>query len=109
MGTGPGVRRMAGPGSVTSRGAGPLIITVAGSITTTTGPGVRAASTTGFAAGGDQRWWPLSRWISHSASASAGIHSLITSVIRIHAIITTGTGTRIATGIGIATKIGIAL
>jgi hypothetical protein len=108
METGPGVRPMAGPGSVTSHGVGPLIITVAGCTTTTTGPGVRAASTTGIAAGGDQRWWPLARLISHSEKAYAGIRSLITNVTHIHVTITIGTGIEIATGIRIATGAEIA-
>src|ERR1700687_3907762 len=53
---GSGFHLMDGPGWVMSPGAGRLITMVAGSITTTTGPGVRAANITGIAVGGVRLW-----------------------------------------------------
>jgi hypothetical protein len=50
-----GFHLMAGPGSAMNPGVGRLITMAAGFTTTTTGPGARAASSTGIAAGGDRR------------------------------------------------------
>jgi hypothetical protein len=84
MAIGHGVRRMAGPGLDMSRGVGRLTTTVAGFITTTTGPGVRAASFTRSAVGGDRHSW---RSIStfHSATIFAGTRFRITKEILIRA------------------------
>ena len=95
---------MAGRGLDTSRGAGRLITTVAGSITIITGPGSRAASFNGDVVGGGPRW-SRSWSTSHSATTSAGIRCLITTGILIQiAIVTTiviAIGIEIAIGIGI--------
>ena len=52
---GSGLRLMGGPGSAMSPGAGRLITTAAGCITTTIGFGARAVSITGIAVGGVRR------------------------------------------------------
>src|SRR6266849_1111371 len=54
---GSGFHLMDGPGWVMSPGAGRLITMAAGSITTTTGPGVRIVNSTGTVVGGGRRWW----------------------------------------------------
>ena len=56
MAVGPGLHLMDGPGLAMNPGAGRLITMVVGFITTTTGPGVRAANSTGTAVGGGRRW-----------------------------------------------------
>ena len=83
---GPGVRLMVGRGWETSRGVGRRITTAVGSFTTATGPGRRAASSTGTVVGGGLRSWLSSRLISRSETISAGIRFRIISAIRIRGI-----------------------
>jgi hypothetical protein len=82
-GTGPGVHLTAGRGLDMNRGAGRLITSAAGFTTTTTGPGLRAATFIRNAVGGGRRWLRSSS-TSRSGTTSAGIRCRITSVIRIH-------------------------
>jgi len=77
-----------------NRGDGRRITTDVGSITTTTGPGVRAVSTIDTAVGGARLW---SRLASLSETTSAGIRCRITSAIHIRVTIVT----TIVTGITI--------
>ena len=83
---GRGFRRTVGPGSGMNRGVGRRITTAAGSFTTTTGPGCRAASFTRSEVGGGPRSSLSSRLISLSETTSAGIRCRTTSGIRIHDI-----------------------
>jgi hypothetical protein len=92
---GPGCRLTAGRGLDTSPGDGRLITTAVGSITTTTGPGRRAAITFASAVGGGPRWW---RSTSHSATTSAGIRCRTIKEIRIR--VTIAVTIVIDTGIG---------
>jgi hypothetical protein len=80
---GPGFRRMDGPGLVTNRGAGRRITTVAGSITTTVGPGVREVVTTEIEVGGVRR---SSHFTFHSITITAGIRFITTNAIHTHVI-----------------------
>ncbi len=96
MASGPGVRLMVGRGLAMSPGAGRLITSAAGSITTTTGPGCRAANFIGSGVGGVRRWWLLT---FHSATISAGIRCRITNTIPTHVVIDTTTAIVIAIAI----------
>ena len=78
---------MAGRGLVTSPGVGRLITMGAGCITTASGSGCRAVTSTRSEAGGDLRSLRLSILVFHSATIFAGIRCRTTSAIRIHDII----------------------
>ena len=80
---GHGFRRMGGRGLVTNPGAGRRITTVAGSITTTVGPGVREVVTSEIEVGGVRR---SSHFTFHSITITAGIRFITTSAIRTHVI-----------------------
>src|SRR6266850_5027521 len=80
MEAGSGSRLMAGPGWARSHGDGRLTTTVAGSITTTPGHGLRAVITIVVVVGGGRRW---SHLIFHSGIRFAGTHYTIDSAIRI--------------------------
>ncbi len=65
-----------------NRGAGRRITMAAGSITTITGRGARAVTTTVIEAGGVRRWWLLFRSVVRTATTFAGTHCLIIIAIR---------------------------
>src|SRR4051794_15791949 len=85
---GSGVRLTDGPGSATSHGAGRLIITVAGSVTTTVGAGHRVATATIIIEhGGVLRSSSSSMSRPLTASASVGIPWAMVSATRVGDII----------------------
>ena len=86
MDIGRGVRLTVGRGSATNLGDGRRITTVAGFITTTTGPGCRAVDSTANAVGGARRWLHST---SLSERTSAGTRCRTTIAIRIRVITVT--------------------